>query len=83
MNDLEIMTPEHTQDTVVFSYWMNITPGSHNSVFCWKCGHMEPRTEPWVHAQLGQKRFYSSGRENRDQHIIYRMTVNVCEQRLL
>jgi len=40
---------------------------------------MESCTESWVHSKVGQKLFYSSGGENKDQHIIYRMTVNVCE----
>lgn len=42
MNDLEMMTLERTQDTVVFCYWMNITPHSHIVVFwgMWPHGTM-------------------------------------------
>lgn len=79
MNDLEMMTPECTQDTVVFSYWMNITPASHNSVFVgnvatWNHVQSHGFTHDWDKSGILFK-----WRGNRDQHIIYRMTVNVCE----
>lgn len=75
-----MMTPERTQDPVVFSYWMNITLSSHNGVFCWECGHMETMYRAMGSRTTGTKAMILfKWRGNRDQHIIYRMTVNVCE----